>query len=152
MSTHTIRAINWLAILLVGWWLLIMTPLSWWGFSAGNVIVGDTTTEDAAPIIFERTIWRDIRLRYSVIVRRVDGNEVVCDASSSVFNYRAGAKLPDHLDMAWWAPGDGRCARLFPPGGYVMTTCWTAPGLLMGVLPPKTKCVTSNVFQVRAPK
>lgn len=150
MSRTTTHHIDWIMLVIVVWGLLAVTPLSWWGYRAGEVLVENTMTGKPAAISYDRTIWRDIRMRYSVVVRRVDGNSVVCDVSGAVRTYKRNSELPDHIDMSWWAPGEDRCTSLYPPGTYFMETCWTAPNLLSGFLPSKTVCRTSNPFLVLA--
>lgn len=145
------RMVDVLAALAVIWGLLAVSPLWMWGFKPGDTLVEDAELGQPAGIAFTRTIWRSIKMHYTVSIRRVDSWQVVCDTSSGPFTYSPSASLPERVDMAWWAPGDERCSNLFPPGSYVMETCWTASGLLWGIVPPKTACRTSNVFHVRKP-
>lgn len=131
------------------WAALAITPLSWWGFVPHSVYVADTTTTEPAKVGFDREIWRPIRMNYSVTVRRVAGYQVACEAVSGVKTYHPQSTVPDDIDLVWWAPQDSRCGTLYPPGSYVVNTCWTASDLLFGFLPAKTSCVRSNVFQVK---
>lgn len=144
------RLATWASILLIIWALLEVTPLRWWGFNAHRIAVSDASTI-AMPIIrLDREIWRHIRMRYQVIVRRLETDEVVCDTKSAIFTYRPTSQLPagDGLNLAWLAPGDSRCLRPLPTGNYWLEVCWTAPYLLGGLLGPKTACLDSNPFAV----
>lgn len=98
-------------------------------------------------VIHERTIRQNFKGSYSVLIRSVSTSDVACDASGGPFTYRAGPKTLETWAMADWAPSDQRCANL-APGQYYMQTCWTAVQPLWGLLPPKTGCVSSRVFEV----
>lgn len=136
------------AIFLATYLVAILIPLEWFWFDPGTPVVGDAHVGDAPAVGFTREIKRDTAMSYSVVVRRVRGLQIVCEAQSGVFTYRTTSTLPDDIDMAWWAPGDARCVEgLLPPGEFVMETCWTAPNPFV-VLPPKTACRTSNVFSI----
>ncbi len=147
--THFLRFGDVAAILAVIWALAVVTPLSWWGYVPGEVNVADAPEGTAPPMGFEAEIRRDIRMSYQVIARALPGLSVACDASSNPFTYRRATQPPKGFDLAWWAPGDDRCARL-PAGEYTLETCWTARELLAGLLPKKTVCRTSNVFTIRS--
>lgn len=137
------------SILLVVWTGLALVPLDWLWFKPRVLQVADTTVTEPAAIRFERTIRRDFIGEYSVTVRGIDRG-IVCQASSTRFPYERGATLPEPLDMAWWAPGDSRCARLYPPGTYSMETCWTGY-VWFRLVPAKTTCMESNPFTVVGP-
>ena len=143
---RTIRFFDWVSVVLIVYVMAAAIPLSAFWFQPGQTIVSDTVEGTSPRIGFTRVIKRPVRMRYNVVVRHVPSLEVACEASSGVFTSRPDATLPESIILAWWAPGDARCAVL-KPGEYVMETCWTAPAIWR-VLPPKKVCRDSNVFTV----
>lgn len=144
MTRRMGRAIDYTAILLVLWALAGAIPLRWLGFNPGIVEVVSGPAPNV--VLFSRHIERDIRLRYSVVVRAIETLDIACEAYSNAFTYRAQPGGPITKDLAWWAPGDARCASL-PLGQYAMETCWTWPSPIP-FIPNKFICRMSNIFEV----
>jgi len=147
---RAVRFFDWTSVALIAYVLAAAIPLSAFWFQPGQTIVSDTIKGTSPRIAFTRVIKRPVQMRYSVVVRHVPSLEVACEAVSGTFTYRPDATLPESITLAWWAPGDARCAGL-TPGEYVMETCWTAPAIWR-VLPAKKVCRDSNVFTVHPQK
>lgn len=143
---RAVRFFDFISVALIVYVLAAAIPLSAFWFVPGQTIVSDTPVGTSPRIAFTREIKRPVRMRYSVVVRHVPSLEVACEAGSGTFTYRPDATLPESITLAWWAPGDARCAGL-QPGEYIMETCWTAPAIWR-VLPPKKVCRDSNVFEI----
>jgi len=134
MTKRTKRVIDWTALAFVLWGLLSAVPLSAWGFASGPVVVN--AGERPPVVIFHRHIWRDIHMRYSVVVREARTLRIVCEGSSGPFRYRAQPAGTALFALNDWAGGDDRCLSL-PQGDYVMDTTWTYYPPLPFVLPRK---------------
>ena len=123
------------------WVGLSSIPLDWFWFRASHF----TVTNGAHPLIdIQREILRPVQMKYTVTIRRIENRTVVCQSGAGPFTYDHTALLPDEITLEWWAPSDRRCHEL-QAGTYTMETCWTA---LLGWLPDKTLCLTSNPFTV----
>lgn len=137
------------AAIAVGYGVLFLWPVAFW-FDAGEVFV--RADGNGRPVvIFTGGTKRDFLGSYSVIVRDVEKHQVACDATSAAFNYTTKANYPDTPGMDWWAPGDPRCQSL-PPSAYTMETCWTIHSPFFGLVPNKTICRSSNIFEIPPPK
>jgi hypothetical protein len=137
---------DWASLILVVWAIAAAVPLTWIGFHPGTVEVVSGPAPNV--VIFDRRINRDLRMRYSVIIRDTRSLSVQCEASSAPFTYRAQPSESISRNLEWWAPDDERCATL-PPDHYVMETCWTWYSSVP-LIPPKTVCRKSNIFEVTA--
>lgn len=118
---RAMRIIDWTSFFLVAWSLLSLTPLSWWGYSVGAVIV-DASSQPAI-VQSVRHIRRDITMRYSVVVRDAHTFSVVCEGGGGPFLYRAQPSGNAFFSIVDWAGGDQKCGDL-PPGKYTMDTTW----------------------------
>lgn len=142
-AVHTADII---AIFFIGWIGLSALPLSLFWFDPGPVVIQDAKEGESPKIGFSRDIKRNVVMQYSVVIR--DANlAVYCEDRSAPIEYRSDSQLPEDLDLAWWAFGTEACHRP-PVGSYIVTTCWTATGRLLGLLRDKTVCVQSNVFKI----
>lgn len=137
---------SWLLLVLAGMlYLPRAVPVEWLWFDPGPVIVEDAAFGEVPGVGFSREIKRPTRISYKVIIRN-SRLQVACEApESGRFTYRPDAELPPDPDLSWWS--DGHCAYL-PVGAYIMETCWTAYDRALGLLPPKSVCVDSNVFHI----
>jgi hypothetical protein len=123
-------------------------PLSAMWFEPHSLAVADAEEGNAPELLFQRTIHRDTLMAYQATVRSIAGNSVACEGGSEPFLYKTDAKLPDTIDLVYWAAGDSRCANL-SPGNYVLHTCWSAPSPLGPLFPPKSLCIDSAPFEIR---
>lgn len=142
-----------LTVLMVLYLLGAAVPLSWFWFAPGNLIIANAQ-QGASPVLtFDRVIHQETVMRYTVIVRSVEGNRAVAEVRSTPFPYLPTAKLPlgDDLDLAWWCAGDVKCVNLVP-GSYYVQTCWEQTEWIWRIFPPKSICVTSNVFTIAEPQ
>lgn len=115
-----------------------------------NRSVGIANTIEGEPIILtvDRTVKRAFSGSYTVLLRHVSNGVIQCEAGGAL-RYKPGTELPDPVTLAWWAWSDTRCAGPnVPPGTYTVETCWTIHNP-WAILPDKTICGVSNVFEVR---
>jgi len=140
-----------------GWWSVLyalplaylmasLTPASYW-YDAGTMIIPDAN--EYAPVIidYDGGAKREFTGAYSVVVRNIRNQQVVCDASGGPFTYKPDAVYPAPLTLSWWAPSDARCSAL-PEGAYLVETCWGIRNIFWGLVPAKAICTTSNPFNV----
>ena len=146
------RTINrwWVFFPLLGLYLVLWAlPASVW-FDSRSINVSDAT-EGAAPTVVEnRAILFSFLGEYATTTRNVLTNEVAggCTGADRL-RYRAGLDGVQTRSLVEWTDGAADCARL-GAGQYYTETCRTVLYPLFGILPPKTVCVTSNIFTVRA--
>ena len=126
---------------------LALIPASYW-HNKGEMFVLDPQTSQPIHLLWTGGTVRGFTGRYTVVVRNLDQNRIVCEAMGGPFTYRPNSTRPEPLTMDWWAPSDQRCSTL-PADAYTVETCWTVKAPFGGVVPDKTHCVTSNPFQVR---
>lgn len=113
-----------------------------------RVIVADAVEGQPFVMDVDRRIKRSFRGSYTVVVRTLAGNVVICEAGGAV-NYRPDSALPVPVTMAWWAWSDPRChGANMAPGQYVMTTTWVIEQPF-GILPDKSVSIVSPPFTVR---
>ncbi len=134
----------WLA--LGAWGVMAAWPASFW-YEPGQMWVGDYVVGEEMPLRYDGGARHGFTGSYSVVIRKSATNEVVAEDRSSVFQYTPQSQRPTPLTIEWWAPGDIRMKQL-TPGEYRMETCWTVHGRFFGVVPSKTTCTDSNIFQV----
>lgn len=149
MKRKLFKLADGLSLVLVVWLLAAIIPLGWFWYVPGQVVVSNSSLEVPPRIQFERVIKRPVLMKYQVVVRDIERNEVVCDPASEPFTYSPTSKLPENADLVWWTGGDARCWPRVA-GTYVMETCWTATHVVWGLVPDKTVCRTSNTFEIRA--
>lgn len=142
------RWLDWTALLILLWTGAALVPLSFW-FKPGNLVIASTNfDEQPALVIYDRQIKRRVFMRYAVVVHRLVPDLIACEAEGGPFWFEPSRQLPEPSDMtlAWFAPGDPRCARL-PPGEYIAEACWTAT--VASLLPSKSVCIQSNPFTIK---
>lgn len=117
------RVINILSAIGIAWgaWAGVsyLVPASL-HMSVESVYVYDTPYGKAPELVVVREINRDFLGSYSVVVRRAETLEIVCDGSAGPFQYRAGAALPETVFLDWWV---GEPCNL-DSGRYTMQTIW----------------------------
>lgn len=147
MRRSIAKIVDLMSLTVVAWMGLTLTPVEWFWFDPGHVIISNSSVEKAPKVAFNRKIHRPVLMKYQVVIRDIERNSVVCDPSSEPFTYSSTAQLPDDADLVWWTGGDDRC---WPqePGTYIAETCWTATHILWGLIPDKTVCRTSNPFTI----
>ena len=145
---HALRVIDILMFMAVMWGILSSIPLKYWGFEPLDISVADSTPDKAPKVVFDYVVTKPILLNKSTAIYSLNGNQLVCDDYSSVVRYVPEMRLPSTLTIQWFAPHDWRCSYL-SGGSYYMEVCWTAPDLLDGVIPDKTVCKESNVFNIK---
>ena len=147
---------RWLRLLISGWIVmpffltyvgLALVPASYW-HDKGTMFVPDEQSDQPIELRWQGGAKREFRGVYTVVVRSIDTNRVVCEARGGPITYRPDATRPDPLTLDWWAPSDPRCADL-PLGAFVLETCWTVKAPFGGVVPDKTHCLASNPFRVK---
>ena len=97
-------------------------------------------------ILFTRDLDYSFKGRYVVTVRD-ERDTVVLQETSGTFTYKKNSRLPEKITMDWWAPTIAEGFENLPDGIYQIETCWVIDSPL-GILPDKTVCVTSNIFEV----
>lgn len=127
----------WMIILFV-YIIFAIWPAYFW-YETGITVIHDSVEGSSIELLHDGKTKIDFMGGYSVIMRNLKTNEIVCDARGGPFPYETTSKRPDPLYMEWWAPSDPRCHKP-PSGDYVTTTCWKVYGLLWGLLPPKNVC------------
>jgi len=142
-----------LTVLMVLYLAGVAVPLNWFWFAPGDLIIANADQGTPPVLTFDRVIHQETRMRYIVVVRNVEGNRVVADPRSAPFDYSPDATLPvgDKLNLDWWCGGDVKCIHL-APGSYYAQTCWEQTEWIWLIFPPKSICVTSNVFTVAEPQ
>ena len=145
-----VRLVDVICVLLVVGALMRLTPLSWFWFDPGQVIVGNGTVSYVPRIEFDREIKRPTLMRYQIVIRNLNTGNIVCDPQSAEFTYRPNARSPDEILLhEYWTGGNRRCWPL-KPDTYIMETCWTAPDTFWGLAGSKTVCRLSNPFTITA--
>ncbi len=147
MMRHVVLFADYLSWIFVGWMALALVPLGWFWYEPGQVVISNSSVENPPKVDFTRSIRRSVIMKYQVVIRDIERNQVVCDPASEPFTYKPTAKFPDDADLVWWTGGDDRC---WPreAGTYIAETCWTATHLFWGLIPDKTVCRTSNPFTI----
>jgi hypothetical protein len=137
-------------ILAVSYVMLMATPASFW-YDAGDLLVRGPLTDDHGEIVIEYNggARRDTEMSYSVVVREVTRQEIITEDVSGVFLYSKDATRPDPLYMSWWSPRSFGSDLILSEGVYQVETCWTVVKPFFGIVPPKTVCLTSNIFYVK---
>ncbi len=141
------RVIDWVSTMVVLWLVLGLVPASWFGYIPKQVVVTNGSADTVPVVNLERTIWRDVRQKYTVVVRELTTLRAVCDPQSGVFTYKRQPNGVISGDIVWWSGGDDRCWPL-DPGEYIMETCWTVTRPFYGLVWPKSQCLTSNPFTI----
>lgn len=140
----------------VFWWFILpisivlytaawLTPPSWW-YQPLGIRIDDTTVGNDPVVSINRAIHRDFDGQYSVSVWRDPSDGHVACAGSDTLHYRGGLYKPHQAPLTQWAD-DPWCARL-PPGHYYAEACWTILRPFWGIIPAKTTCRMSNIFEV----
>lgn len=136
------------------WWFILpyflaamFAPLGFWGFAVTSVTVD--AFQRPPQVTVTRSIWRDVSMSYTVIVRKSDTLDIVCEGSAGPFPYRAQATGSKAFALHEWAGGDPRCKNL-PTGDYVMSTTWEHATVLP-FFAPRTKTVISE-FSLMEPE
>lgn len=139
-----------------------MLPLEWFWFDPGTPRFADTEVGGDPPLTYIREIKVVVALSYSVILRDMTTQDVVCDAAGGPFDYlpsKSGPLVGKTLSV--WAPADDRCAHL-PVGEYYGSVTWEAayplraflPDLLDGplgwLIPPKSVTRQIAPFKITA--
>lgn len=119
-------------------------------FDSHSIAVSDATVGSAPTVVEDRTIRFSFLGEYETTTRNVLTNEVAggCTGADRL-RYRGGLDGVQTRSLVEWTDGAADCARL-GAGQYYTETCRTVLYPLFGILPPKTVCVTSNIFTVRA--
>lgn len=131
-------------------WLLFLAisyvwPTSYW-IEVTSVRVLDGRVGEPIRMLVDRRIHREFHGTWlaHVRVQRLDGDELFCPSSGSIY-YKRSSQLPPEVTLEWWT--EGRCKTL-PAGRYVVETTWTiSPS--EWPFPAKRLYVTSNPFEVR---
>ena len=148
-----IRFIDVVAVVLIVWAIAAAMPLSWFWFHPKALVIANSEGIAAPKVELGRDIYRRTLMNYHVVVVRLGPDkgrrQIVCDSTSAPFWYSPARSVPADADLEWLVGSSWPCWPL-DPGDYIVETCWTASSLFLGTVPPKTACLTSNVFTVRA--
>lgn len=125
---------------------LAVVPASYW-HDKGSMFVPDLQSEQPIELRWQGGAKREFRGVYTVVVRSIDNNQIVCEARGGPITYHPEATRPDPLTLDWWAPSDPRC-KILPTGAFTLETCWTIKAPFGGVVPDKTHCLMSNPFRI----
>lgn len=139
-----VEALGWV---LAGFWCVgLVWPAEYW-YTPGYMRVLDTYEGEKIELIYAGGAQRDFLGSYSVVLRDAHTSSIVGEMGSKRFQYKTESTRPEPLYMDWWAPADKRI--IYPEtGAYFLETCWTIHGAFFGVVPAKTTCITSNIFEV----
>lgn len=148
--------INKLKVEALGWVVagLFCVGLAWpaeYWYNPGHMRVLDTYEGERIQLIYAGGTQRDFLGAYSVVLRDVSTSSIVGEMGSTRINYKATSVRPDPLYMDWWAPSDERISSP-EVGAYLLETCWTIYGTFFGLVPAKTTCITSNIFEIMEKK
>lgn len=122
-------------------------PASVW-FRTESVHVSSVAFGTAPVVVENRTIRFGFVGRYSTTTRNAVTNLTAngCTGSEDI-KYRGGLSGARTMSLVEWTAGKEGCARL-PVGTYYTETCRTVLYPLLGLVPAKTQCSTSNIFEV----
>ncbi|MGB7241669.1 MAG: hypothetical protein WBC93_06250 [Sulfitobacter sp.] len=138
------RLVNRLAlVVMMGYAALVLLPSSIW-YEPGVPVFRDAQLGESPDVEFFREIKIASSIKYSVIVRVVGTNDVVCDAVGGPFTYKPTLGPLKDKDLAWWAPSDPRCSML-PVGEYWAETTWTIVNPIGELLPDILRPIGSLV-------
>lgn len=126
---------------------LALVPASHWQ-DKGTMIVLDPQTNQPIQLLWTGRTVKNFTGSYTVVVRNLNQDRIVCEAAGGPFEYTTTSSIPDPLTMDWWAPSDPRCSAL-PIDAYTVATCWTVKAPFWGIVPDKTHCIISNPFQIK---
>ena len=127
---------------------LMLVPGTLW-FEPKKVFIDNSTIDKPPSMTVEREIKITSDIKYSVVLRQIGKAQAICDAGAGPFTYNKTRGPLEDIDWTWWTGADASCWPV-APGSYVSDTCWTIVQPLWGLLPPKTVCITSNVFTITA--
>jgi len=131
----------------------------WFTFRVSNYInVSSIVVNESSPelyVLVDRTLSGNFYGSYSVTIRDLDTNSIICSTGNVELPYRqyneSGGltELPAPMPLSYWAHG-GTCNHVLedplPIGHYVMRTCHSVQPL--GLLPWKTQCWPLTSFYV----
>lgn len=136
--------------LIVSYLVLWALPASWW-FESRSLQVSDAVVGELPIVIEDRHIHWSFIGKYTASVRSAVDPQVImpgCHGSGEI-PYKGGLDGRKSYDLSDFIDNAPGCARL-PEGAYYVEVCRTVLYPLWGILPSKTTCVTSNVFNVRS--
>lgn len=118
---------------------------TWFWLDVRSVHVADTVAGEDPIMTVDRTIRRDFRGDYTVIIKRKRPHGFVfyCAGSGSS-DYNTDAALPDPLKLSWWLY-PARCD--LTAGSYRVDTLWRIDTKSGNVREVRKR---SNVFEVKA--
>lgn len=153
---HLFLSLIAVCIFLMPYSVMVFLPIDSFWYRPKVEMLQVTPTNYGEPVVvyYDHVVLQDISLSYATRIIRFndDGqSEGVCTTNSGPpSELSADLRLPQVMDLQWWTD-DASCSRL-GPGYYVMKTCWTVHDIFYGVIPPKTICLESNVFEIRLPQ
>jgi hypothetical protein len=104
-------------------------PMSFY-YELRSVTISDAMEGETPKVVVDRSIHRDFRGRYEIVIMRAVGGEYepfwACGQHTSERRtYLVGAVLPENLDLDWWMDVPPNPPCLLPPGQYqVVTQVW----------------------------
>lgn len=132
-----------LLIIYTGIWL---TPATWW-YKPVSIRVHDAFVGEDPVVSINRQIKRGFDGRYTVSVWMDPPDGHVACAGSDTLRYKGGLYVPHDAPLTQWAD-DPWCSKL-KPGKYYVEACWTILRPFKGIVPGKTVCITSNLFEIK---
>lgn len=127
----------------VGLWAL---PADLW-FHSRAMTVSNSKFGDTPTVLEDRTIRFSFYGRYKTITRNAKTHDTTSCMAEADFPYIGGLDGVRTITLTAWTNDDLDCSNL-PPGDYYTQTCRTVLYPVWGLIPPKTMCITSNVFTI----
>lgn len=133
------------AVALVAYTAAWLTPATWW-FEPLTLTVSQREPGGPAIVAMGRLSKRAFDGAYTTAVFAVGPDAPPVCGRGETRRYKGGLSAPYEMPLAEWA-NDARCAAL-PPGSYYAHGCWTVLRPWWGLVPDKTACIVSPIFEI----
>lgn len=126
-----------------------LSPVTLW-FESRSIEVASAGPGEMPVVIEDRSIRWSFYGQYTVAVRRAATQSVAGGCSGGGYvHYQAGLDGVQSYTLAEYADGNPGCGKL-GEGSYFVEVCRTVLRPMLGILPPKSRCWYSNIFEIVA--